>query len=657
MLFPPPSVAGSWQHLLARASEAEGAGHDEAALKLCLEACKLAVGDAVAFEACNAFTEATADRHVARTEAADAARLRGNAAFSENDIPTALSAYTEALAHTPNNAMVLTNRAACLLRQDDAEAALADCTKALRIEPTRIKAAYRGGQALLALQRPLGAKAMLDAALLQCTSKAERAGLHELLTKVTATLATGDAQATALAEAGGSWGPASSETGAPIDVSSAEAMGDEDSRAVATGGRDEGGKAARGVRGAVRAAAAVAADHALASGLAHALLTDAHADEFRAKGYTMLQLDSVLGGSAHAATPGSAASKTADSGVAVRPADLLATFGPGALGLGLADYDGRVVISSVDAGMAAEAQGVAVGLAVLEVNGESVSGRDKKAVVGLIKGAARPLRLKLSLAPWAAEAGEPARDAGQAAAAAGRGGAAIAAGGPSHEAGSSAREQLAELVRQARALHEAGYCTGGQQNETGWRDDTACWLTAAAASTAFPALSGAVALLACIAHELNERCGIRDSGMHAQRGRLLRVPEAAMFAAYAGDGARYKPHRDNGLVDPCSAAEDESALLNDRAVTIIIYLNEPDGWEAATGGQLRIHPESAQADDEALFATGWDGGHSGGGGAGAFADVMPTAGHVAVFRSELLHEVLPTADGRLRLALSMWCVR
>jgi hypothetical protein len=29
---------------------------------------------------------------------------------------------------------------------------------------------------------------------------------------------------------------------------------------------------------------------------------------------------------------------------------------------------------------------------------------------------------------------------------------------------------------------------------------------------------------------------------------------------------------------------------------------------------------------------------------------------VVAFRSELLHEVLPTVDGRLRLALSMWCV-
>ena len=138
------------------------------------------------------------------------------------------------------------------------------------------------------------------------------------------------------------------------------------------------------------------------------------------------------------------------------------------------------------------------------------------------------------------------------------------------------------------------------------------------------------------------------------------MPDAAMFAAYAGSGAKYKPHRDNALREPSAAANaaaGDDTLLNDRAVTIIIYLNAADGWEAATGGQLRIHADAAQADDEALFASGWEGGHGGGGAAGAFTDVLPTVGHSAVFRSELLHEVLPTVDGRLRLALSMWCVR
>ena len=103
-----------------------------------------------------------------------------------------------------------------------------------------------------------------------------------------------------------------------------------------------------------------------------------------------------------------------------------------------------------------------------------------------------------------------------------------------------------------------------------------------------------------------------------------------------------------------------SALLNDRAVTLIIYLNDAAEWGPNGidgGGELRIHQTAQQCDDEALFGSGWQGGRDGGGAAGPYVDVMPLAGRVALFRSELLHEVLPTCDGRLRLALSMWCVR
>ena len=153
-----------------------------------------------------------------------------------------------------------------------------------------------------------------------------------------------------------------------------------------------------------------------------------------------------------------------------------------------------------------------------------------------------------------------------------------------------------------------------------------------------------------------------------------------MFAAYSGHGARYGPHRDNARRSlageekrggageaeaPHSAPpshvpeveEEEEALLNDRAVTLILYLNERAGWGEETGGGLRIHPEAAQEADGALFASGWQGGVTGGGGAGSYEDVLPVAGNIAIFRSELLHEVMPTADGRQRLALSLWCVR
>ena len=119
-------------------------------------------------------------------------------------------------------------------------------------------------------------------------------------------------------------------------------------------------------------------------------------------------------------------------------------------------------------------------------------------------------------------------------------------------------------------------------------------------------------------------------------------------------GARIDGTRPGG--EPSSSTD--LSLLNERAVTLILYLNGPPSeWDVATvGGGLRIHHSARQEDDEALFGGGWEGGVAGAGAAGPFVDVPPLAGNVVAFRSELLHEVLPTVDGRLRLALSMWCV-
>lgn len=265
--------------------------------------------------------------------------------------------------------------------------------------------------------------------------------------------------------------------------------------------------------------------------------------------------------------------------------------------------------------------------------------------------------------------------------------------------GLASAEELRTLVGQARALHGGGFCVGGAQNETRWRDDTACWLTAPSTAVTLPALSHAISLLGCLAHELNVRgCLADEPEAGAPKLGLLRVPEGAMFAAYQGMGAAYRPHRDNARRDGGALAEqrgcaadrrgsvDEAAAsaagegvvssvgesrpplsptppsqwLNDRSVTLIIYLNDPQEWgdgDDAVGGELRLHPTARQCDDDALFGSGWQGGRDGGGVAGPVVDVLPHAGRVVLFRSELLHEVLSTHDGRLRLALSMWCVR
>ena len=59
------------------------------------------------------------------------------------------------------------------------------------------------------------------------------------------------------------------------------------------------------------------------------------------------------------------------------------------------------MVASVGDGSAAEAQGVRVNSAVLEVSGESTSGLDKEGILAMIRSAARPLTLKL--APSTAE--------------------------------------------------------------------------------------------------------------------------------------------------------------------------------------------------------------------------------------------------------------
>ena len=549
LLFPEPATPGSFEGLLALASEAEGAGNDGHALSLCVKASDAATRDhgpdSAAAAECKAYTEALADRHVARTELSNAHRLRGNSSFGADDFSAAEASYDEALSLTPRDPAVLTNRAACLLKRHAWAEALADAELALRVDPKRIKAAYRGSQALLALNRPAGAQAMLSAALPHCTSAAERRSLEQIQVQVTEALASDDARASAIA-AKDVWSASGATSDAAAEAQAAAA------NVVAAKGRDDTAakvmsrRGARGVRGVVRRAANVVAENPRIGAIASSLLSEAHAAAFRADGHTSL--------------------------------DLLAS--------------------------------------------------------GLVSAA-----------------------------------------------------ELGTLVQQAQALHRGGYCVGGVQNETRWRDDTACWLTAASTTVTLPALANAISLLGCLAHELNERCGIAQESSKDGLG-LLRVPEAAMFAAYEGAGSAYRPHRDNARRDGgrdsstegggCEAAgasaaaggpkgsdtagnePPTSALLNDRAVTLIIYLNDAAEWGPNGidgGGELRIHQTAQQCDDEALFGSGWQGGRDGGGAAGPYVDVMPLAGRVALFRSELLHEVLPTCDGRLRLALSMWCVR
>ena len=77
----------------------------------------------------------------------------------------------------------------------------------------------------------------------------------------------------------------------------------------------------------------------------------------------------------------------------------IAIFGEGFLGLGLKNrlHDRKVVISSVDVGSQAAAQGVIVGSIVHAVNDKTVGGLHKNEILALIRDARRPLTLTTAI--------------------------------------------------------------------------------------------------------------------------------------------------------------------------------------------------------------------------------------------------------------------
>lgn len=189
------------------------------------------------------------------------------------------------------------------------------------------------------------------------------------------------------------------------------------------------------------------------------------------------------------------------------------------------------------------------------------------------------------------------------------------------------------LAKDALHFFRSGHCKDGAAGRG--RGDKVVWLSLASIPETLPALSNAFALLMNIVCELEE-----------QLSEGLFVPLYCQFAAYEGDGvACYPPHRDN------SPLPDGQDWLNDRTYTVLCYLNED--WSAADEGELRIHPLASDAERTRLE---WNGGRDAGGGMGPCVDIAPTLGTICIFRSELLHEVLPTRAGRARLALTMWAL-
>ncbi|KAI8814024.1 GlcNAc-domain-containing protein [Cladochytrium replicatum] len=101
--------------------------------------------------------------------------------------------------------------------------------------------------------------------------------------------------------------------------------------------------------------------------------------------------------------------------------------------------------------------------------------------------------------------------------------------------------------------------------------------------------------------------------------------KALQVGYYPGSGTRYVAHRDSSPLNPY------------RKITVLFYVND---WKDGDGGSLRVYPDSIDptrgSDTNALEGV----------------DIQPRRGRMVVFRSDLLHEVLPSFAPRF--AITMW---
>ena len=142
-----------------------------------------------------------------------------------------------------------------------------------------------------------------------------------------------------------------------------------------------------------------------------------------------------------------------------------------------------------------------------------------------------------------------------------------------------------------------------------WRQDYIAWLTPSR-SDALPALAVLDAALQALSEALNAE-------LVARRHMRLGGRHDCQLSLYPGNGAGgFKQHADT-----------KDIHTRGRKLTMLLYLNPP-GW--AAGGALRIYGDG-----------------------GEVSDIAPLGGTVVILRSDIQHEVLPTA-GPPRTAMTVW---
>ena len=146
------------------------------------------------------------------------------------------------------------------------------------------------------------------------------------------------------------------------------------------------------------------------------------------------------------------------------------------------------------------------------------------------------------------------------------------------------------------------------------------------------------------------------SGLGKHENFDLEFPDDIQLACYEGANKGYELHRDTpggasilakrhiaAVCTECFPATGEDTPFPPRMLTMIFYLNPT--WSEADKGQLRLYlgpgaravvfrPKGSKLDLP-------------------YVEIPPTLGRLVIFRSTMLHEVLP-CEGDLRLAVTQW---